>query len=695
MKNLTTLSLITATILGLTGCGETSSTSKVTEDKIELSSLVELSKASKKHEISDWIAIENAIQNLDNTEGFNTMLLSSITKNIAVLSAVSIDKEEAYTTNADILYNDLIDLDIKELDNQVVAECTEDEKCKEEAYASLSVNLTIDKEEAYAIATDINKDSSTLYGLLKEFTCESGLVRKVQYYGVEDNFSTANGEELAHPSTQVQNNPGIIAYNNGIGLSDYDTKKQNRQFAEEIKNLPLNITSGHLYIGLENHGQNDKITIGNMDTNSSTLDFFGEYILDLNPNFSWNKTGMIYNSSFSNIAFRDGLDLKNYLQNHNNFDVYVQDDTYVDFIAVATCYKPDPIKEVSEIINKFECSEQETLVKILGGTVDNFTAPIDPTTPRANLITQRDTNTAYPGVDVPYDYTSYDHHFIDTLNLGLTAGQTISKAQFNIGYKVIGSSLASNDAIYIGDFGTNHAGGHLYDTTSPIIPQGWNVNDITSYGHVAQVDLLTLVNNSTNASSSVGTTMENNNYLDVYVQDDTAVDFTQLNLCVKEGCDENAKEITLDLSQLASWTNKPSDAQENALNIPSAWASDMNWIKFDNNGTDRVLEIPFCACGDTLANITHLKGDNRANVELNGIFVTQPGNTGGITAFSADSAGGNHVDGTQSIAGTGIGVNHVLRLNVHNFKSSAGNNTPFGVAVEGTLTFKGNVGECQ
>jgi len=149
------------------------------------------------------------------------------------------------------------------------------------------------------------------------------------------------------------------------------------------------------------------------------------------------------------------------------------------------------------------------------------------------------------------------------------------------------------------------------------------------------------------------------------------------------------------LSQLASWTNQPSDAQENSVNNPSAWASDMNWIKFDNNGTDRVLEIPFCACGDTIANITHLKGDNRANIELGNIFVTQPGNTGGITAFSADSAGGNHVDGTKNIIGTGIGVNHVLRLNVHNFKSSGGYNTPFGVAVKGTLTFKGNLGKCN
>ena len=691
MTKTTTLSLITVAILGLNGCGGEKSASTGTSD--EVTSISKLSQASQKHSETEWLEIENLVQNLDNTEGFNTMLLGSMEKNVASLTKVGVDKEMAYAMNSDVMFDDLTQLDIADLDNQVAEECKDNDTCKEEAYASLHASVEIDKEMAYEMSViyrDDIKKPSTMDKLLKEFTCEAGEVRTIQHYGVEDNFSTANGDENATASQQVQNNPSVMAYNNGIGLSNYDTNQVNRQFGEEVKNLPSNITKGMFYIGLENHGSNDRMTLGNIDTDTTTLDYFGEDVLGL----GWNQSGKVHYSNLSGITMEDGNSLKDFANAHQKFDVYIQDDTYVDFITVATCSKPDPIKEVTTIVNKFECSEQDTLVKILGGKIDAFAPTGDasnPIHPSSDLITRRDANTAYPGVDVTYDYTAYDHHFIDTLALNLSPSQTVTKAEFNIGYKVIGSNLASNDGIYVGDYGTNHAGGHLYETLYSIIPQGWNRYDLTSnYGYVANVNLFNL--NNTLGTGNVKDTMISKNELDVYVQDDTAVDFTQLNLCVAGKCGE---DIEIDLSKLTNWTNKPSDAVENATGTPSVWASDMNWIKFDNNGTDRTLEIPFCACGDTIANIEHLKGDNKANVELGTIFVTQPGNTGGITAFSADSMGGNHVDGTKTIAGTGVGVNHVLKLNVHNFKSSQGHNTPFGVAIEGSLKFRGHLGKCE
>jgi len=266
MKNQITLSLITVAILGLNGCGETNSTTEASKDKIELSSIQKLANVSTKHSKSDWIEIENGIQNLENTEGFNTMLLDSIEKNVATLTYVGIDKEMAYATNSDAIFDDLTELDIGDLDNQVVAECKEDEVCKEEAYASLDTSLLIDKEMAYAIATDIHKDEgkpSTMDGLLEKFTCDAGLVRKVQFYGVEDNFSTANGDENATASQQVQANPSMIAYNTNVNadFANYDERIRNRLFAEEIKNLPSNITKGQFYIGMNNRGDNDRIVV--------------------------------------------------------------------------------------------------------------------------------------------------------------------------------------------------------------------------------------------------------------------------------------------------------------------------------------------------------------------------------------------------------------------------------------------------
>ena len=696
MKNQITLSLITVAILTLNGCGEPSKSSGTSE---EVTSITKLSQASQKHSKADWDKLENEIQALDKTKKFNTMLLGSIEKNVASLTNVGIDKEMAYAMNSDAMFDDLTELDITDLDNQVVAECKENETCKEEAYASLNVALDIDKEEAYAMSViyrgEIIKKASTMDGLLKEFTCEAGLKRNVQFYGVEDNFSTANGDENATASQQIQNNPDMIAYNNNVnaGFANYDGSTQNRLFGEEVKNLPSGIANGHFYIGLQNHGSNDRLNLGNMDNNSSTHNYFGWTISSNDGTLT--KTGSVYHEKLSNINFVGGSNLKQYAYNHQGFDVYVQDDTFVDFIAVATCSKPDPIKEVTTIVNKFECSEQETLVKILGGEIDNFTPTGDasnPIHPSSDLKTKRDVNTVYPAVDVTYDYTAYDHHFIDTLNLNLSSSQTVTKADFNIGYKVIGSNLASNDAIYVGDFGTNHAGGHLYETLYSIIPQGWNRYDLTSnYGYVANVNLFDL--NNTLGTGNVANTMISKNELDVYVQDDTAVDFTQLNLCVKDNCDESATVYDINLSQLASWTFKPSDAIENNVfngtQDQGVWDDTINWFDFNNTHSDEILEIPFCACSNTIVNINNLKADNSATVKLDSTLVaSQTAND--QDAMKRDDMGGTHEDGSLTLpAGTNGGTNHVLRVDVHNLGSE------FGVAIDGTLKFRGNLGKCN
>jgi len=695
MKNLTTLSLITATIIGLTGCGGGESTSTPSEDKIELSSIKELSEASKKHKKSDWIAIENSIQNLDNTEGFNSMLLSSIDKNIATLNAVGVEKEEAYVTNSDLIYEDLINLEIEELDNQVVEECKEDETCKEEAYSSLYVDLTIDKEEAYAIASDINLDSkepNTLNGLIKEFTCKTGLVKKVHHYGVADNFSTANGIEEANASMQVATNPSILAYNNGIGLSPYDTTLVNRIFAEEIKNIPSTLNYGRIYIGLENHGGNDTITLGNIDTNSTTTDFYSSKVIDLDQTQGWTKNTHIYSKSLSSILLNDGTNLQNYAKAHGKFDVYVQDDTYVDFIAVATCVKPDPIEEITGIVNKFECSEKETLLQILGGTIDAFNSTSDApiANPSTALSNEADSNSI--ASHVGYDTMNIDRHFAETLRL--PTGLNIHKAELNIGYKSLNSSLYTNDALYVGFIDSsstsNYAGGHLYDNNNPISAQNWSQTTVTGGEVVAKADLNLIVNNSGLTSGTVLNTLQTQNALDIYLQDDTAVDFTQLNLCVsKKPCGE---EISIDLSQLDSWTNRPDSAiEENVFNgteYQGVWDDTLNWFNFGSNNSDATLEIPFCACGNTEVNIAHFKADNNATINLDStLLVSQQGHD--QDAMKRDDWGGNHVDGSQSVQGTGTGVNHTLTMNVHNFGSY------FGAGVEGKLEFRGHLGTCK
>jgi len=688
MKNQITLSLITVAILGVNGCGETNSKTEVPKDKIELSSIQKLSNASTKHSKSDWIAIEDRVQSLENTESFNNMLLGSIEKNVANLTYVGIDKEMAYATNSDAIFDDLTDFDIGDLDNQVVAECKDDESCKEMAYDSLEPIFTIDKEMAYVMATDIRIDEkkpTTMDGLLKEFTCDAGLVRKVQFYGVEDNFSTANGDENATASQQIQSNPSMIAYNTNVNASfaNYDETKQNRLFAEEVKNLPSNITKGKFYIGMDNRGGNDRIVLGNVDNNSSTNDYFGWTISTNDGTLS--KTGSIYHQDMSTIMFQSGNagdNLKNYASTNQGFDVYVQDDTFVDFIAVATCSKPDYIKEITGIVNNFECSEKETLVKILGGKIDAFALPEDATTPSATLA---GTNTL---PKMKYDNPAHDRHFIDTLNLGLNSNQTVTNAEFHIGYKSTNRSLWTNDALYIGEYGVNHGAYKLYDNSSSnFIETTWGIETVG--GETIASTNLEL--NNTIGTGTVLNTMKSNGFLDIYLQDDTTVDFTQLNLCVKNNCNENAKDIKVDLSQLSAWTTSATDAVNNSNPIPNVWDDSLNWIEFTSkevNG-DRVLEIPFCACSNPIVDIKSLKADNLATVTLdnNTTIVTQ--NASGQASMRADNNGGVHASGSYTATNTTGPTNHVLRVNVHN------QSLWFGVGIEGTLNFKGNLGKCQ
>ena len=703
MKKLTTLSLITATLLVVNGCGGEKSASTGTTE--EVTSITKLSEVSQKHTKEEWNQLENKIKTLEKPEAFNTMLLGTIEKNIASLTYVGVDKEMAYALNSDELFDD-IDMLVhqQDLDTDIAEECKDDESCKEEAYASLGTLLTLDKEEAYAIAEDYRGDKKALVNdkLVKKFTCEAGEIRTVKHYGIEDLFSTANGAEVAHPSTAILNTPWVQNY--PFPVTGYDETLNDRIFADTLTNLPSNITKGMFYIGLKSNGSslqsNDTLSIGDYASGKIMVN---THLTALAPQYNWNHqlvsntnpTTDIYYKAFSGINMTQNgnsagtlLDL---VQNQNSMDVIVADDTSVDFITVATCSQPDPVIEISHIVDNFTCSEKEgSLVQVVGGTKDAFSA----TTDQASVASNDFLNRVNTSSRAEYDATHYDKHLLDTLTL--PTGVVISKAEFNVGYKPLNSSLHTNDTIHIGKFGVAHSGGRyiLYPNgTNPEEPM-WHVNNIGGGEIIRTVDLNTITIGQT--GDSVLNWMQGKSEFEVAIEDDTSVDFTQLNLCVKKGCDESAKDYKIDLSQLASWTVKPSDAQENNTNNPSVWASDMNWISFDNNGTDRVLEIPFCACGDTIATINHLKGDNRANIELDGnMFVNQPGTTGGVTAFSSDSAGGNHVDGTQTIAGTSANVNHLLRVNVHNFKSSTGSDTPFGVAIDGTLQFKGHLGKCE
>ena len=706
MKNQITLSLITAAILGLNGCGGDSAKSSTPQS--EASSLIQA----------------NSSVALENQASLEVAVNTALEKNTNRLKANGLLEKDAKQESKKFTSAALGKLNLDELEAAIFEECKEDEKCKEEAYVSFTGALTedkeesyaiftededkeesyaintgsliLDKEEAYAIAQDFREDDKEeAYailvndGLVKEFTCEAGEVKTVRHYGIEDVFDTTNGTEATtqRPAAITQ---GMINYNNNVnsGFANYDETNNDRQFLDDINNLPTGVTSGRFYIGLKSNGSslqiNDTISLGDMSqvaanrfseplTNLSSLGWSNQLVSSTNP------TTDIYWNDLSNISLGSQT-LLAYVKNNQRFDAYVQDDTSVDFITVATCSKPNPIKEVTAIVNKFECNEKEgDLLKISGGVIDAFAPGDDPTTPSATLTSNSPT--------MDYDNPAHDRHLIDTLNLGLTTSQIVTKAEFHVGYKSTNRSMWTNDALYLGEVTVNHAGFKLYsNVNNNFIENTWNINTVNGET-IASTDLGL---NNTVGTGTVFDTMVNNGFLDIYVQDDTTVDFTQLNLCVKDNCDESAKDIKVNLSQLASWTTSATDVN-NSNPIPTVWDNTMNWFNFTSkepNG-ERILKIPFCACSNTIVNINSLKADNNATIHLDSnLIVTQ--NAAGQASMRADNNGGINASGSFTQPANVNGPqNHTLTVKVNNQSSY------FGVAIDGTLSFKGNLGKCQ
>ncbi len=341
------------------------------------------------------------------------------------------------------------------------------------------------------------------------------------------------------------------------------------------------------------------------------------------------------------------------------------------------------IGNINSYLNDFSCSEGD-LLKIQGGTIDAFSDLPDNPSHNPNTFLQDyaiDHSIATP---VDYDNQLIDRHFIDTLSI--SSEYFIHSATFNIGFKPLKTTgLFSNDALYLGwweESNSSSIGGHLYENVGSI---SWNPTDINGEGYLISRDLSTIDLNNT---STLLDGLRHNKRLDIYVQDDTSVDFTQLNLCVSELCGEN---IDLNLSQLDNWTNRPSTAIENNVfedtQYQGVWDDTLNWFQFNSSDNDKILEIPFCSCGDINIDINSLKADNNASIELDSTTVVIQ-NAYDQQAMKRDDLGGYHVSGELSIDGNGVPTNHLLKLHVHN------NGSYFGVAVDGELSFRGYLGKC-
>ncbi len=630
----------------------------------------------------------------------------------------------------------------------------------------------ISPDKAYEIAKNVRGEEKGLVNdkLVENYQCKTGLVKTVQHYGVEDVFDLSNGAEQAYPSSDVLNWPNVIAYNNNVNqatTSGYDETSNNRIFADSINNLPAGIVSGRIYIGLKSNGSslqhNDTLAIGKYGTSVNS------YFETLNKlkladgtgtqpySTQWqnqlvnttNPTTDVLWNDFNRLKFTASSSLLDYVQTSNNFDVVVQDDTSVDFITVATCSEKKPVEEITQVLENFQCKasagpDNETRVTIVGGIVDAFANGSDSATPSSALVNA--VALTYSAGTTDYDATSYDKAFLDTLTL--PTGGYITRARLSVGVKALGSSLHSNDTINFGyTNASDRAPFKVYGNAPTSVNTQWNVTPISNGERVIQTDF----NLNMFSGAAALPWLRNQSELDIVLQDDTSVDFVQLDLCMTEkppfvdtdhdgysdeeeieagsnpenpdstpndldgdgvpnekdcdplnpdvwedcepklpaSCDKN---ITVDLSPASSWIQTATGSAPTVGNVFTGTPHVNVWdpaLNWFNFGSasNTTHELKIDFCSCGEGSV---KVDEMKSDNYSSVTLDGQAPIVERTAYSQSTMAtwGPSVSGTQTIPYSGNGVDRSLIFKVKNVGG------PSGGGIDGTLNFTGHLGSC-
>jgi hypothetical protein len=481
-------------------------------------------------DISEEDTVE--VKKMEGKDTFDEILLSSLMKNLNRYMNNNMRHKDARDSNLKELGRVFKeDIPLKNLSTLIQKECNGDIDCRRELIKSFPVNLDTEEQDIYTIAQEQRRVKLLNDKLIEEFSCEAEDRKIIRHYGFEDLFNLKNRDELTHPSKNVTTQ--IRAEN----LINYDNEPNGKFFAEEVNRLPRKIKKGMFYIGLKRTGdslnRDDKIHIGRYSTDTN----FNATLLSL-ANRGWSHQAIsrddpttdIYYTNFKNIQLNDKNEtLIDYLSKRNYFDIVVEKDTAVDFISVATCSEKDPVAEIKQTLNVFSCKDDERLIKIIGGTVDAFAEDNDEkeTTPSSAMTNSINNPT------IGYDELADNKIFIDTLNRPLDL--TITDAQFSVGIKPMPRLLYQNDIIYLGNYSANkYASFRLYGNSENSVFNKWKKDIRISNGErVIQANLFDLNLTKGGESSIFDMINATNSLLDILIQNDTQVDFSYLNLCVK------------------------------------------------------------------------------------------------------------------------------------------------------------------
>ncbi len=178
--------------------------------------------------------------------------------------------------------------------------------------------------------------------LIDSFQCLPGQTRHVVVRGVEDNFSPAGREPAPMPPRAA---PGqLLAVST---LADYDSPRANRVIFDWF-DLPASTVGGLVVTRLRPLGDNlnDTLTMGeNRDGDlRSARDHVSLPIATLEAQPGWRRSGDLFWGDMTEMRLMSGVRLINWIRSasgHRNLDVTINDDTSVDFIAIAWCQSPD------------------------------------------------------------------------------------------------------------------------------------------------------------------------------------------------------------------------------------------------------------------------------------------------------------------------------------------------------------------
>lgn len=211
------------------------------------------------------------------------------------------------------------------------------------------------------------------------------------------------------------------------------------------------------------------------------------------------------------------------------------------------------------------------------GRVDNYTAPIDPASPRPALKTFL---ANLGGTPADFDDYSGNNHFIHTFG---NLPSNIIAAKLEIKMAATGSS-PGNDALHLDFNGTKFAWGRYIGTggssttsgAEGLLPTPWKFESEQTF----TLDLAELPNEDGSITCLLPS-LNADRALDIYVQDDTMIDYARLTITVCP-CETPARTLTAgaDDDFALPIETATRGAQLDAIRAPGQWKD------FDNANID-------------------------------------------------------------------------------------------------------------